>query len=402
MICIKKIISLALSFAAGVSLLFGGYDADAAEQKDMNNIVLLGDSITYGYGLSDEEHDYGYYLGEYFDAEVENYAQNGLTTDGLIEKLDDPEIQSSVKKADLICFSIGGNDLLHIFMSAFAENGIAFGNKSSSDSNGGIEDLGISSDLITKFMMEYSSQLAPAASKAGENIKKIEEDIEKLNPDAEIVIQTVYNPFETSNEKIAPIMKPFKSFASMYLGTINAAVKECAPYIADISLKFSEKPYLFTNIDKFDIHPNFMGHMLIAEEIIETLCMTGDLTAVTEAVNDIPYGTYSQFPEFIKMEIEEVSKGELRRGSLEQFVQRANANAGEDNVENTDAAADDEAVETSKTDQTDALESEKDNDDETSKKSKFKSILSKVFMVLGALLIFGASVLRFVRKRKNK
>ena len=380
--------------------VFGGYSAYADDVKEeIDNITLLGDSITYGYGLSENEHDYGYYLGEYFDAEVENLAQNGLTTDGLLEKLEQQEVIDSVENADLICFSIGGNDLLHIFLDALSQSGLSFNKDDDSEEGSGgapdLSSLNISSDIITKFMMDYASQLAPAASNAGENIKTITEKIKQINPDAEIVIQTVYNPFDTSNEKLALLMRSFKSFTSMYLGTINAAVKEAAPNTADISLKFSEKSYLYTNIDSFDIHPNYIGHFLIAEEIIETLGITGDMTALKEAANSIPYGTFSQFPDYLKLEIDEISNGQLRRGGLEQVIERANAAAKENNTESTESAENTETTEI-------ASEAETTETTKNEEKSKTKAVISKVFLVLGAMLIFAASVLRFVRKRKNK
>ena len=89
-----------------------------ADDEKISNIVLLGDSITYGYGLSEDEQSYGDILGEYYGAEVTNYAQNGLTTEGLLEKLEREDIQSTVGECDMVCISIGGNDLLHIFLDA--------------------------------------------------------------------------------------------------------------------------------------------------------------------------------------------------------------------------------------------------------------------------------------------
>ena len=87
----------------------------SADKQEINAITLLGDSITYGYGLEENQHNYGWYLGEYYGAEVENLAQNGLTSEELIDMLETDDVQQAVKNADMVCLSIGGNDLLHIF-----------------------------------------------------------------------------------------------------------------------------------------------------------------------------------------------------------------------------------------------------------------------------------------------
>ena len=49
--------------------------------------------------------------------------------------------------------------------------------------------------------MKYASAFGPAAAQAGENIAEIRKKISELNPEAPIIMQTVYNPFETDNEK---------------------------------------------------------------------------------------------------------------------------------------------------------------------------------------------------------
>ena len=47
-----------------------------------------------------------------FDAD--NLAKRGRRSDQLIEQLEEPEIQASVKKADLIYLTIGGNDIMKV------------------------------------------------------------------------------------------------------------------------------------------------------------------------------------------------------------------------------------------------------------------------------------------------
>lgn len=75
-----------------------------------------------------------------------------------------------------------------------------------------------SQEFVQGFIMKYASAFGPAAAQAGENIAEIRKKISELNPEAPIIMQTVYNPFETDNEKLNSIMKPLKTFTAMYLG----------------------------------------------------------------------------------------------------------------------------------------------------------------------------------------
>lgn len=381
---IKRISAAAIAAILCAAVLFYEFTAHGDERK-IEKITLLGDSITYGFGLSEEEHNYGWYLGEYYGAEVSNYAENGLTTDGLLEKLELPEIEASVKNSDIVCLSIGGNDLLHIFIQALSD-----GSASGSISGDFSEGLNISAEFIQSFIMDYSSAFASAATTAGENIGTIKNRIEEINPGAEIVIHTIYNPLESENEDKNTIMKPLKTFASMYLATINNAVRDVCPDTADIQLKFSEKPYLFTNIDNYDIHPNSTGHLLIAEEIIQTLGISGDQSAIKDAFNSLPYGTVAQFPESIKSELQELSEGQLRRGTLKQAMENKLTSAETEDTSDTAETTEDKKQET------DAPSSG------NSSKSTTKKSLSKMFMILGFLIIICVSLIRIIKKRKNK
>ena len=81
-IILKAVAAAAVSASAVVCLTFG------ACAGEIESITVLGDSISSGYGLNDGERSYGSYLGEYFGAEVENFAADGKTTSQLLELLE--------------------------------------------------------------------------------------------------------------------------------------------------------------------------------------------------------------------------------------------------------------------------------------------------------------------------
>ncbi|WP_198038598.1 SGNH/GDSL hydrolase family protein [Planococcus lenghuensis] len=79
----------------------------------IKRIVLLGDSVAYGYGT---QGGLATYLKQTFpDSEVTNFGINGLTSDGLVERLQLHRWDEAIREADLVILNIGGNDLLRAF-----------------------------------------------------------------------------------------------------------------------------------------------------------------------------------------------------------------------------------------------------------------------------------------------
>lgn len=357
--------------------------------EKIKNITLIGDSITEGYGLSENELNYGDYLAEYFDANVDNFAVSGLTTEGQLEKLNEVEIKDSIKNADIICLSIGGNDLIDIIEEAFRNNGT----EGLFAGNG--NDFNISVEFVQNFIMNYSSAFGSASVNAGTNIEEITNKLNELNPNAEIIIQTIYIPFESSNEKWNLILNPLKTFSSMFIGDINSFIKNSAPNIADIYLKFSEKPYLYTNIDKYDIHPNYLGHMLIAEEIIQTLGIPGDYSIFKTTADELPHGIFSELPEYISDELDNFAAGHMRRGTLEQSIERfASANA-ETNNKNDDSDQSENTI------NIEVSEQSKQTEKTDKKDSERKSFFSRISLVIGVSIILFITAFRYIKKRRK-
>ena len=78
------------------------------KQLDIKHIVILGDSVAYGYGTRG---GIAKYLKETFPgSEVTNLGINGLTSTGLVERLKSDKWQHLIQTADLVLLNIGGND----------------------------------------------------------------------------------------------------------------------------------------------------------------------------------------------------------------------------------------------------------------------------------------------------
>lgn len=366
-------IKIKISAAAAVLVILAGTLSVNAEVTE--NITVLGDSISTGYGLEDSQLSYCEYLQEYFDADLDNFAKDGRQTSELLEQIEnDDDVRSSLENADLICVTIGGNDVLQIFLDAMSEVKTRGNNTSG-------EQFELSQEFVQSFIMKFASAIGPAAAQAGENITEIREQIRELNPDAPVIMQTVYNPFETDNEKLNSIMKPLKTFTALYLGVINNAVKQQPEVIADIHEKFDENSWLYTNIKKFDIHPNYVGHMLIAEEIIQTLKHSGNGEIFRTELQKIPEEYYSGIPDNITGEILGLADGEFRTDKvIDSFTEKTETeHKNSESVQETSATT---------------KETEK-------KKQKKNGKLSTVLITIGTALII-ISVLRGVYIKRKR
>ena len=357
-------ITIKIKFAAVVTAFAVLACMQSVSAETAENITVLGDSISTGYGLDDDELSYCGYLQEYFDADLDNFAKDGRQTAELIEQLEnDADVRSSVEQADLICVSIGGNDVLQIFLDSLSELKNAGGNNSE-------EQFVFSQEFVQGFIMKYASAFGPAAAQAGENIAEIRKKISELNPEAPIIMQTVYNPFETDNEKLNSIMKPLKTFTAMYLGVINNAVRQQPTVIADIHKKFSENSWLYTN-------------MLIAEEIIQTLEKPGNGEVFKTQLENIPEDYLSAIPEDITGEIIKLADGEFRTETADAFSAENETNPTEVTSEASQKQS-----------------SEAENINKTEQKKKIR--LSSVLLFAGIILISAAVLLKVYSKIRKR
>ncbi len=132
------------------------------------------------------------------------------------------------------------------------------------------------------------------------NIKEAVSDIKAVNPDARIIIQSVYHPIQFSTEYTN---ENFPGDRYMLVGMIRLRFKEILEdfrtelnnisgiEVADILNEFTSLPedadnteqgnaYYFTDIqlsgEDRDFHPNQRGHLAIAAEILDTIGILHD------------------------------------------------------------------------------------------------------------------------------
>lgn len=253
----KKILSVILALTMCLSTFV---TASAAEKPFY---LVLGDSIAYGSGLGNPtEACYGKIVADTNDYEYVNHSVPGHTTTNLIARLGQPEVIEALEKADIISISIGGNDFL----------------------------LGNLMQLIFNAMVlnDYTP-LDNIAAKFYENFSTIIDIINEHNPDAVILMQTLYNPQsgylrETYQLAADRLNAEIRRFAENNPGEI---------LIVDVGTALGDDP---ANFASDDIHPSANGNMIIAQEVLNTL-YENNLGSTTVAVVSAP-ATDINIPEY--------------------------------------------------------------------------------------------------------
>ena len=159
----KKVISLLcclVLLALAVSPCF-------AVETEKGSYVVLGDSIAQGFGIYNRDKaSYGRIVADTIDYAYANYGVNGLRSWDLIELLAREDVARSVTDADIISLSIGGNDYLQ-------------------------QDL---PKIAFRLMQGDEKILNDIEANYKEYFAEIINILRDLNPDAVILVQTLYNP----------------------------------------------------------------------------------------------------------------------------------------------------------------------------------------------------------------
>lgn len=244
------------------------------------NAVVLGDSIASGYGLPDyiggnnysAPLSWGNLLGSECE-HYENFARDGMTSEELLLLLEHPSdaLLNSLKSADCVIVSIGGNDFLGKMMDAVKISALSDTETISALLNGEFraEMLGEFSNRILNAVI--SAMRDADVEKTVSNTREILQIISRINPKAKIILLTLYNPFSGHI-----LLSGISDTAEEILTELNSGFSEAArnfsnAKIADVHSAFAGSASEFTNINRLDIHPNEAGHARIYEVVHNTL-----------------------------------------------------------------------------------------------------------------------------------
>lgn len=258
----KKLIAFLLSLTLMFSLAVTAF---AAESTDF---VVLGDSIAHGHGLKDKEnYAYGALIAKANGYNYANHAYDGDTTFDLNRRLDRSDIIADLKKAEIIAISIGGNNFLRGGFVEMILKGI-FG------------DYRMLDDISAEFYVNFNIAI---------------DKIKAINPDAEIFIQTVYNP---RNDL-------FKGVYQQALDRLNKYIVQAAAErdLTVIEIEKAFRGHAGEYIQSDVIHPNERGHYNIALEYLKVLKDMGLGTADKPLIDEeevIVYSVWDQIMAFFQ------------------------------------------------------------------------------------------------------
>ncbi|MGB2992588.1 MAG: GDSL-type esterase/lipase family protein [Paenisporosarcina sp.] len=208
-------------------------------------LVGLGDSLTQGVG---DERKMGGYLGR-FATEMESFqgvskidlwneAKRGRRSDQLLKQIQSGEINDSLKKADVIVMTIGGNDIMRI----------------------------VKQDLFKLRVDAFQNELLLFAKRYGEILI----EIRKINPDAPLIILGLYNPFSIVTDEA----NEFDQILANWNNTINnVAYSDFNSCFVPVNDLFNSNSKMVYHTDFF--HPNSKGYEQMTDRVLESLKSCG-------------------------------------------------------------------------------------------------------------------------------
>ena len=297
-----------LSILTALTLLLGLFPAAvlADDASDQPQYLALGDSITTGL-----QADGNHLTDECFVsivAEKNGYActNAGVNTNyatGILAQFADGSLDESLVGADLITITIGGNDmkllLYHMIADAYtAMTGLPI------DHELGVQE-GITGDDPTvramllmaaiKVLPGFSEdeRFVPTLEAFLENLRLVLEHIHTVNPEADVIVCTQYNPYYRFTLPTTLIMKnEFEAGILKLNQAILAHAEEWDYLIADVYTAFATSEENLSCADdtvmQLDFHPNAAGHAIIAECIQSVLDSLTEETAAEPAEEVLP------------------------------------------------------------------------------------------------------------------
>jgi|GEM_PF-1202051 len=242
------------------------------------SLLVLGDSISTGYGLTGASTSDPYSCASYGNrlaADLKlvagktyiNRAVNGDASADLLKLL--PSLKSQVESSKLIVISIGGNDFLGklpqimtlITGKTYTTLQSCIGAVSTmqaSDAKAALSNpqvLAYFQDILT----QYSTNLA-----------KIMTLLYQYNPNARVLFLEQYNPASG-----VAAFAGLDSMSTICLGQLNSIMRTCAAQFnfetVDVPSVIDVAAMARTNILTYDIHPNAAGHGEIYALLLQTL-----------------------------------------------------------------------------------------------------------------------------------
>lgn len=251
-------------------------NTDVKPETKTLDYVALGDSIAFGYGLSSPETERysaiidGYLdLLPYYECESHNYGVNGQTSAELLAMLEADSVPE-LHDADIVTVSIGANNVLSPAIEALTQYTL----------NLLIEDEAVRSAANAAAYASFLSETDAGIAQFESDLPKIIDKINEYAPDAQVIVQTVYNPYNNValtfdfSTDILDMNKAADALVSRLNEIIGKNADALGYSAADIYGAFeggtgyiNADSFDGVDVTKLDPHPTSAGHRLIADTI---------------------------------------------------------------------------------------------------------------------------------------
>ena len=267
---------------AALSLTMVPFAVTSTASAETPTVLVLGDSISTGYGLSDTDNSYASLVADYYGATYINYAQDGLKAEELKVSLENGTYDTELSKADYVLVTIGGNDIIAPALEIIQNVTKKYGYN--------VDDYTSVKELISTFSSKDQAMVDEVIDELANTIstRKVSKDYVdpcfkyiSTHTNGKVVFQTVYNPFSinTSSSEWAPYKSRLDNINAkmdIYCNGMKNYYERYVKNYSNIQLldaysHFAGHGETLTNIESIDIHPNQAGHLYLAADTIDLL-----------------------------------------------------------------------------------------------------------------------------------
>lgn len=293
----KKLISSGIAAVMCTSVIFSLPVSSKTYAAETNDIVVFGDSIATGNNgktfdfpsLSAKAIDNGNLLG--------NYAKNGLTSEEVLDVIKTKE--SSIKEAETVVVSAGANDYLKEILSIVSEY-MDEGDSIETMTKEKLEALKEKLQADKANLVSKLSRVNAVTDVAYGNVKSIADEIKTINPDAEIYILNLYNPFETASE-YDEVGTMINNLAYTVIDTFNTKLRliENAS-VVQVAAAFEGNTKVYMGIDQRDVHPSNAGQIKIASLLTSSVNQEEEKISRGKILSTLTPAQLNALPDLIK------------------------------------------------------------------------------------------------------
>lgn len=204
-------------------------------------IKALGDSLTVGIGSTGIDGGYLNYVKNHLNEakgvksiEITNLAKTGIRSNGLLQMLEDKNIESQIQDANIIFITVGGNDLMKV----------------------------IKDHIVKLELTLFEQELVNFKNRLRDILKKLEE----YNEHASVLLIGFYNPFDEWIGQINEVQIIMDNWTKAGEEVVTEFPNAYYVNIADVFAAYGQEAL---SGDYF--HPNDFGYELIGKETMDVL-----------------------------------------------------------------------------------------------------------------------------------